>query len=80
MSKIDEQHFKNCRPCLLDTRTGRAESENSPRMQVVNRIWATTTQEERLAYHRVTCLNSRAPEDMALSAALADRVRQALSS
>ena len=59
-----EDDCPGCRPVLLDLKSGRALSEDSPQMQVVLGVWAETTIEERKAFHRFTCQNSRTPEDL----------------
>lgn len=76
-----EQHEDDCpgcRPALLDPTTGKAAAPDSPEMQVVNRVWSTTTVEERHAFHRVTCQNSRDDADMTLVQGICERIGDAL--
>jgi hypothetical protein len=47
-------------------------------MQAVNRMWSSTTLDEREAFHRVTCLNSRADEDLTMVQDIAERISAAL--
>jgi len=44
----------------------------------VNVVWETT-REEREVFHRVTCLNSRAPEDLSVMQGLINRIEAAVS-
>lgn len=53
-----------CRPAILDFATGKALSDDHPVMQKMLSIWLETTYEERQAYHRVMCQNSRAITDL----------------
>jgi hypothetical protein len=67
-----------CRPVLLDANTRQPLSSDSPEMQAVNRMWSSTTLDEREAFHRVTCLNSRADEDLTMVQDIAERISAAL--
>lgn len=53
--------------------------EDSPEMQAVLGVWAKTTMEERQAFHRFTCQNSRTPTDLAVISALSARMNEAMS-
>jgi len=68
-----------CRPAMMDVKTGRLFADDSAEMSAVNRLWGATTPEERRAWHRFTCQDSRAPEDMILVRAFSDRVQAALT-
>lgn len=77
-----EQHDDNCqgcRPALLDTSTNKPMPEDSPEMQAVLRVWGETTPAEREVFHRVTCLNSRDPADLAVMQSIATRMQAALN-
>jgi hypothetical protein len=77
-----EKHDDNCpgcRPALLDMKTGKRLPDDSPVMMVVNYVWAETTLEEREAWHRVTCQNSRASKDLAHAQTIAQKIQKALS-
>jgi len=65
---------------MLDAQTGEVLPEDAPQMQCVLGVWAGTTREEREAFHRFTCLNSRASSDMETMADLAARFQKALKS
>jgi hypothetical protein len=67
-----------CRPMVLDMQTKRPLPDDSPMMLIINGIWSTTTRDEREAFHRFTCQNSRAPEVMALVNPLMMRIQNAL--
>lgn len=69
-----------CRPAMVDVKTGRLYADTSAEMQVVNRLWTETTPQERQAWHRVTCQNSRALVDLPRAKEFADRVEAALLS
>jgi len=49
---------------MVDVKTGRVLPEDDPAMVKILEIWAATTLNERQAYHRVMCLNSRDPLDL----------------
>lgn len=66
-----------CRPALFDMKTQQPLPPDSPIMQAVSAIWAQTTKQEREAFHRVTCLNSRMPSDMRLVKGIVDQIRAA---
>lgn len=67
-----------CRPALLNVETRRPYADDSPEMVVVNRLWGETTLAERQAWHRVTCLNSRAIDDLRFVKGFADRFEAAM--
>lgn len=67
-----------CRPALFDSKTGKRLAPDSPEMLAVNAIWAETVKQEREAFHRVTCQNSRAPSDMRLVQGIIDQIKAAL--
>lgn len=51
---------------MLDPRTLECLPADHPAMAALIRAWARSTPQEREAFHRTTCLNSRTPEDLAL--------------
>lgn len=55
-----------CRPVAVNMETGRPLPDGHPMMQALGRAWAKAGPLQRQAFHRVTCLNSRAPLDLAL--------------
>jgi len=68
-----------CRPAMVDVNTGLPLADDSPEMTIVNSLWAETTLDERRAWHRVTCQNSRKRRDVRFAKAFADRVAQAFA-
>lgn len=67
-----------CRPVLCDANTMKPLPADTPEMKAINRIWLDTTRSEREAFHRVTCQNSRADEDLTLVQDIAERISRAL--
>jgi hypothetical protein len=76
-AKFDDD-CPGCRPAIMNVHTKEVMSDTSPEMQAINRIWATTTVEQRAAFHRVTCLNSRSFSDMHLVVPLVKQIQAAL--
>ena len=68
-----------CQPTMVDVKTGRPLPDDSVEMTIVNQLWSKTTREQRLAWHRFTCQNSRAPEDLKLVKAFSDRLDAAFA-
>ena len=64
---------------MLDMKTGQQLGSDTPQMQVVNKVWSETTKQEREAFHRFTCLNSRAPVDLRLVNPLVEKIQQGLT-
>jgi len=79
MSKEEfKEDCKGCRPAIMDLKTGKVATRDSPEMIAINRVWLTTTVEERQAFHSACCLNSRDPGVMALCQGLTRRIQAAL--
>jgi hypothetical protein len=78
LSRFDDE-CPGCRPAMVDVKTKRLFADDSVEMQIVNRLWSATTQEERQAWHRVTCQNSRAILDLSLAKGFADRIEAAFA-
>lgn len=78
LARFDDE-CPGCRPTMMDVKTGRLFADDSAAMVAVNRLWAATSPEERQAWHRFTCQNSRAPGDLILVKAFSDRVQAALT-
>jgi hypothetical protein len=68
-----------CRPAMVDVKTKQLYADDSVEMVIVNRLWSKTMLEERQAWHRVMCQNSRAALDMNLAKAFADRIEAAFA-
>jgi hypothetical protein len=63
----DVESCPGCRPVMIDLSTGKVVPDNDPRMVTMNRVYDSMTPAHRMAWHRVTCLNSRQPTDVALA-------------
>lgn len=68
-----------CRPAMVDVKTGLSFADDSIEMKTVNRLWGETSLQERRAWHRVTCQNSRALVDVQYARSFADRLEAALA-
>ena len=68
-----------CRPALVDITTGKVLPADNPAMQKVLSVWKHTSRDERVAFHRVCCSNSRNPVDMLVFQGIASRFKTALS-
>lgn len=66
-----------CEPVMLDALTGKPEPSSSPIMKAVLKVWAAASEEDRAAYHRFCCLNSRAVDDVERTASLCNRFKAA---
>jgi hypothetical protein len=56
-----------CRPVAVDGITGQVLPDDHPLMLRMARAWAQTTYAQRVAWHNVTCQNSRDPHDLKLA-------------
>lgn len=68
-----------CKPAMMDVKTGKVLPDDSPEMKLVLQAWNMTTLDERQAWHRFTCLNSRAEQDLAVAKMFADRIQRAFN-
>jgi len=64
---------------MVDTRTARPFADDSVEMMTVNRLWNETTADERRAWHRFTCQNSRSLVDVQIAKTFADRLEAAFA-
>lgn len=69
--------YIDCVPTLIDAITGVPEPNDSPVMKAVFKVWESTSAEDRAAYHRYCCLNSKKPRDIERTEALCERFKQA---
>lgn len=73
--KFDD-NCKGCRPVIFDPDTGEKMEKWTA---IANRVWdLESTFDERLAFHCVTCLNSRLPADLVLFKQLTRKIEDAL--
>lgn len=66
----------DCRPILIDPKTGKVLPPEHPAMVAINHVWETSTREVQEAFHRVTVKNSRDPKDLALMRSFTERLDQ----
>ena len=69
-----------CKPAILNLNTGKCEPDDSPIMLAVFKIWEETTLEERQAYHRVCCQQSKDSADIQVAIGIAKKIELALAS
>jgi len=69
-----DDNCPDCRPALLDPKTGLRLPDDSPEMKIVLAAWEASTLEERCAFHHVTVNGSRVPADLTLVWALIARM------
>lgn len=67
-----------CRPAILDLTTNAALPDDHPMMLKILKIWKRTTYEQRQAYHRVMCQNSRAVADLMVVKTIAEAMADEL--
>lgn len=70
---------EGCRPAMMDAKTGQKLPPDHPTMKVINELWDAAPRAEQEACFRVWVHNSRAPADMVLAQAFAERVQARLS-
>lgn len=70
---------EGCKPVALDVITGRVLPDDDPVMVGVRAVWEATPRDQRAAFHRVCCLSSRDPGDLALVEELATKLRLELA-
>jgi len=76
--KFDD-NCAGCKPMMMDPVTRMVYPDDHPMMVVVLRLWSETTIEERRAWHRFTCQNSRAVEDLKFAQTFSERIDAALA-
>lgn len=62
-----QEDCPGCRPVALDLQTGKVLSEDHPMMKALTKVWEAEGPLVRAAFHRVTCLSSKSPLDLALA-------------
>jgi hypothetical protein len=73
-----EDQCPGCTPVLADPVTLEPLPQDDPMTKAVMEVWAGTTLEERQAFHRFTCLNSRAADDLVIINELTRRIQAAV--
>lgn len=67
-----------CRPVITDLNL-KPVPDDDPVQVAVNAIWSKTTLEERQAFHRFTCQNSRTSADLKVVNDIRIRIQTALA-
>jgi hypothetical protein len=75
-----DNECEGCRPALIDEATRMVFPDDSPPMRAIMRVWERTTVQEREAFHRFTCLNSRDPADLEVMRSITERFAKAAQS
>lgn len=79
--KVPAHHWRECRPALLAVAPPGEEPELPSRKEAERQtvammaMWNQLPDEDRQAFHRVCCFNSRTPEDLRAI----ERIKQAMS-
>jgi hypothetical protein len=78
------EHFDDncpgCKPAIIDAITRKVLPDDHPIVVAAMAGFAETTLAERQGWHRFTCQNSRAPEDIAAARAVTFRMEQKMKS
>lgn len=72
-----EEDCESCRPVAFDPFTMQLLPPLHPMTLALARVWATFTRADKEAFHRCTCLNSRAPHDLAVIARMQQMIEKA---
>jgi hypothetical protein len=80
MSKEEfDENCEGCRPAIIDLTTRTVQPQDSPMMKIANACFDRLTRDEKAAWHRVTCKNSRDPADLAVAMKYSQMLNAALS-
>ena len=69
----------DCRPVLINARTGKVFPSDDPAMQAILAVWLASPRADQEAFHEFTVKNSREPDVVQRMAALSKRMEQAAS-
>jgi len=67
----------DCRPIVIDPRTGEILPDDDPVMQAVLAVWRASPRADQEAFHEFTVKNSRKPDVVQRMVALSKRMEQA---
>jgi hypothetical protein len=70
-----EDDCEGCQPMVLDPKTGTILPDTDPLLQKMRAEFKKATRQEKMAWHNVTCSNSRDPEDLKIAGALVVRMQ-----
>ncbi len=77
---IFEDHDTDNHPAIIDATTGRVLPDDHPAVKLAAQLYRNeTTLAERRAWHAVTCLNSRTPEDLRLYSHVVEIIKPAMA-
>lgn len=68
-----DDNCKGCKPAILDPSTGSVLPENHPLMVSIINIWDQQSIDTKNAWHRITCNNSKDPNDVKLAQEFIDK-------
>jgi len=64
--EVFDPECAGCRPVLIDPETGKITPETDPVMVAILEAWKWIPRDQKEAWHRFTCQNSRDPNDLRL--------------
>ena len=70
-----EPECRGCLPVIIDLKTGEVHPDDHPFMRPIIELWNQQNEATRKAWHAVTCLNSKRPEDLRLVQPFVARVQ-----
>lgn len=73
----DPENCPACRPVAFNPDTGEPLPASHPIQRAADAAWRNALPAQRIAWHRVTCLNSRHPADRMLAQAIVDAMARA---
>lgn len=73
-SEHDPENCPGCRPVVFNPQDGELLGADHPMQRAADRAWRNALPAQRLAWHRVTCLNSTNPTDRMLAQAIVARL------
>ena len=73
-----EDDCAGCKPAIIDQKTGQVMSDTDPIMVRVNAAFEKASRPQKMAWHNITCHNSRDPEDMTAVQPLLDSIQKAI--
>ncbi len=74
-----EDACPGCKPAMLNLATGARLPDDSPEMKLILAIFDKLTLPERQAWHRFTCMNSRASGDLEVISRFQGQIQAALT-
>jgi hypothetical protein len=81
---VPSHNWRECRPVMLQLDTGKGVSPRDPGVMgeissVAAIVWSRLRDTDKQAFHRVCCLDSRDPDDMAVAEHLSETLRVELA-